>query len=241
MTYKNRKDTILLNINMKVTDLLQEDFYIPDPVSLMNDATIKDIIDNERWTHHGDDGNNWVRFLQEDDRFQDLEDQVENMLWNGTNKIKQQFYSSPEFLSRFKDYLMMRATYIREEQFSTMYADTSIERVMMVNESVIIDIENDSPPVWLGVYWSDQTGEAYWADTNDQNLDHLRVYTKLGNARVNWYDTVRARLDWVIGLEENEIQLVPNSLIRPPVKFEWLNQENGDPIDTAFKAGTFKA
>lgn len=224
---------------MKIINLFES--MIPDPSSFITDETINDIINNERWTHHGDDGTNWIRFLQDDERFQDMEDQVEHMLWHGTDHDKETFYSSPEFLTRFKDYLHVRTKYIREEQFSMLYPDSSIERVMMVSESVISRIESNHPPHMLGRYWSDQTGDAYWGDRYNENMDMLRVYVRLGNVQVNWYETVRARLDWVIGLEENEIQLVENSRINPPVRFEWQNYEGGEPVEAVFKIGRFIA
>jgi hypothetical protein len=203
-------------------------FRIPDFTIYITDALVDRILTTKRWVDHGswlDDG--WIEEMcsQGKDFFPFEVD------WKQADCIDK-LKALPGFREWFKNYLFLRARYIREtfigqHGFTAVQGSTRLYRAIMVSKQWVNAVRQPSKGMLpLGIFWGVGEVHAWGHDTNVVQIQapcEVILSTTLANVMVDWEQTFYSRLDYDNGDMEQEIRLMNGSVISN-VKMELVPQ-----------------
>ncbi len=157
---------------------------IPDAREIINDQLIDTIIQNGRWTEHGEYIDNF---------FRDHSMSVRELSYNTKFDI-------------MKKWLLGRADYVNENMLDQ--DGNKLNEFSIIERHVICDKVNLNN---IGIFWAVAGYAEPHLSPNDGKYYIFR--THLGNVNINWRETFLSRFDYDLGDEENEIQLISGSNI----------------------------
>lgn len=201
---------------------------MPDLSQFTTDAFVDELLARGMWTSHGSELSTWwdegapdymtpeeiKPFLAGEDQNADLLPDLETMKREDPALVKR----------TLKKFLIARMGYIAQMMNGQLYdmmpitAETEIRRRMMVDEKYLRQLpEYHHATIPLGIYWGSEEVEPWGASYEDsvKNAPYcIEFTTQIKYVEVNWKETIMSRVDWSLGDDENEIQLVKGSAIR---------------------------
>lgn len=199
-------------------------FHVPDFSVFVTDELVDRILTSNQWIEHGSHlDDSWIGDMAAAQKsFFPFE--VDTTRDDSLKQLK----ADPAFLPWFKNYLLLRAQYIRDSflgvhGFGALTGDTRIYRAMMVSKAWLNEVKQPSKGMLpLGIYWG--IGEVHpWGydgpHGNEKTVVPIKtphevmLSTTLKDVIINWEQTFYSRLDYDNGDQEQEIQLEKGSII----------------------------
>ncbi len=216
---------------------------IPDLRQYVTPQLVDEIIRDGKWVAHGSDLEDWFdssSYFSDNADELGIDGSIEELPYEEAKNL-------PEFrkgiehwlqhaIKQFEDVLHNGCQY---DKIAPYGPETVLYRCMAVGPEWF---DNSAPK--MGIFWSAvpeqarrfiQVANANHAPLKTGHVNILmRVHAK--DISVNWYETVRSRIDYGNGFDENEFQLISGSSLGP-VDITLINQSSLLPKNTT-KTGT---
>lgn len=193
-------------------NLFEGSSFVPDLTQFVTPHLIDEIIDQNRWVHHGDELNDWLDgscYASDNANEIELTDDEAAAL---EAMPHEQALHTPEFRKCVEHWVRQRAAGIAEEfrngdsysKIAPMGPDTVLTRL----------IRAQTPKSKLGVYWTELNAQGIMRVVPDHETDPVIILeVRAKDVQIDWYETLRSRLDYSNGCDESEVQLMSGSSV----------------------------
>ncbi len=178
---------------------------IPDLRQYVTPQLVDEIIRDNHFVSHGDNLENWVGNNGIANALDGLPHD-KTLQWKPFEEVRKH----PDFRRAIERWLELSLKHFEECLADDFGPDMNLYRCMQVP----IEWLNDPSPK-MGKYWSavPEQSERFSTFNNGQASIMMRVQAK--HVMINWYETLRSRLDYDNGMDEHEFQMVVGSKIGP--------------------------
>lgn len=195
--------------------LFEYEGSLPDLRQFVTNDLIQDIIDIERWVHHGSELEDWLAMsCYATDNAKAIGLTPEEAQELETMPYEEHLHH-PNFKKCLEHYVNYAVNHfdgiLRHgdpyEKLPPFGPNMSLYRCMVVDQTWL-----DNPAPNFGTYWSAVPAQARRFLAARQTNVIMQVEVR--NVRIDWYETLRSRIDYSSGFDEHEFQLPKGSPIK---------------------------
>lgn len=145
-----------------------------------------------------------------DDFIQFVENDYPDMCWWEPGQDVDDVMASSEFWDGFKTWLAKRYSYVMNNLNTEMGSyPAKVVRAMTVTK------EWDPKRHGVGLYWAVPGSEIHaFGGRDGPGYQDIMLTAVIEESDINWFDTIRSRMDFRNGDEEGEIQLFPRTMVK---------------------------
>ncbi len=190
-------------------NLFESTSTVPDLSQFVTSELIDEIINQNKWVHHGAELDDWLdgsMYASDHANELGLSDEEAEAL----EKMPfEQARHTPEFRRCVEHWVNYRAKDVQDtfvegnpyDHIEPFGPDTILTRVLRAQT-----VKSS-----LGVYWTELSPQSIVRVAPTTSDPILILQTKAKNVTIDWYETLRSRLDYNNGCDEAEIQLIKGS------------------------------
>ncbi len=145
-----------------------------------------------------------------DDFIQFVENDYPDMCWWEPGQDVDDVMASSEFWDGFKTWLAKRYSYVMNTLNTEMGSyPATVVRAMTVTKGW------DPKRHGVGLYWAVPGSEIHaFSGRDGPGYQDIMLTAVIQKSDINWFDTIRSRMDFRNGDEEGEIQLFPRTMVK---------------------------
>jgi hypothetical protein len=214
-------------------NLIENASQVPELSQFVTPQLIDEIIREGKWVHHGDDLDDWLdTSTYASDNHGDLGLSPEEAEALEAMPYAEQM-KTPAFRKCVEHWVMFRVKDV-QKTFETGCTYGSI--APFSGETILTRVVRAASPTSpLGVYWTELSPKRIVRVVPDHE-EHpcVILQVKAKNVTIDWYETLRSRLDYSNGCDEAEIQLARGTAVTNVRIGTMKYRDNGrDPFDEA--------
>lgn len=214
-------------------NLIETASLVPDLTQFVTPQLIDEIIRDGKWVHHGAELDDWLdTSMYASDNAEELglenSEALEAMPW-------EQQRDHPDFRKCVEHWVNLRVKDV-QDTFETGSVYNSI--APFSGETILTRIVRaEAPKSPFGVYWTELSPQGIVRVVPDHEQHPCVILqVKAKDVVIDWYQTLRSRLDYSNGCDEEEIQLKPGSAVQN-VRVGYMSYRDGffDPKKISWK------
>lgn len=177
--------------------------HIPNLSEIVTDEYITNLISTEKWVEHGSSMHEFIDDISE----------IDNFLPSNLNGMQSsEILQHEDFKVFLGEWLPRRYNYIVNE-----IKDELKDRESLILSRCLYLSKKDQERIlsgeifYIGKYWGTGHVEA-WGATPEKNKLETHITAEVNPEDVDWMETLKSRMDYMNGDQEQEIQLKDNAI-----------------------------
>jgi hypothetical protein len=173
------------------------DRFLPSSEEFLTKKYIEEMLESRMWVSHG---SGFETFL-EDSKYD--EDFPKSLL----GKTYDEMMSSDECIKYIKDFLPDRFNYVISELKETLNTfPLNVNRTVYLHENIRNDISEGKSPD-IGKYWGVRETDSWDVAPGEEKGLSTNVEGLISPEDIDWIETIKSRMDYDNGDQEEEVQL----------------------------------